>query len=190
MSLILHRPQKNHESSCEPVLPSHRYLFIAGPIMGARDFQSEATDLLAAELPPRQVLHVASPRWTDIAPGRRREPGAQRAWEKAHYRQAVKLGSAGVVMFYIAAETPDAPVPNEPGRAYGQGTRSEFSEVVGAKLFAPHPVQLVVGIDPEHSGRGLGEYRHTAAELGIPIHEGLEATCVAAAALILPQPAQ
>ncbi|HSX34929.1 MAG TPA: hypothetical protein VLF62_04765 [Candidatus Saccharimonadales bacterium] len=191
MPVILHRPYAGESSYCGVSQPdSPRFTgplaFIAGPIMGAPDFQTPAGAAIVAAMPENEMVHIADPRWTNIPPdGGRLAPNHQRAWEKRHYRAAARLGERGVVLFYIAAETSEAPVPNRPGRAYGQGTRSEFSEVIGMMQTANHPVQLVLGIDAAHSGTGLGEYRHTAAEFGIPIHEGLQPTCQAAAALLI-----
>jgi hypothetical protein len=168
-------------------------VFFAGQIKGALDWQAEATQSFESIVTPEKNLHVVNPRWTNIAPADKLEPHAQRTWEKRHYRTAATAGRSGVrgvVMFYIAAENPLAEVPNPPGRAYGQGTRSEFSEIIGGKFFGAFDIELVLGIDPAHSGHGLKEYRHSAEEFGLHIHESLGATVAAAANIIFPQPAR
>lgn len=138
-------------------------------------------------MPPSRTLHISNPRWTDIPPADRLRPDDQRTWEKRHYRNAVHLGETGLgaVVFWVPAESPTAPVPNDPGRAYGQGTGREFSEVIGMREMAPFDVQVVLGIDPNHSGRGLHEYYHTAKEFGIPIHSSFGAVLNAAVQLVM-----
>jgi hypothetical protein len=158
--------------------------------MGSKDWQTDAHSRVYAVATPDQKLHLANPRWTGVPLADKLPRGEQRSWEKYHYRAAMaagRQGVKGVVLFWVAADEQAVDVPNRPGRAHGQGTRSEFSEVIGARQFAPHDVGLVLGIDPEHSGRGLSEYRHTAEEFGIPIHESLGATVTAALDIIYPR---
>ena len=100
---------------------------------------------------------------------------------------AGETGVKGVVVFGIAGDHLVAPGPNKPGRAYGQGTGREFSEVIGARQVAPYPVELVLGIDLTHGGQGMSEYYHTADEFGLPIYHDLGATVNAALDIVLPE---
>ncbi|HSW98599.1 MAG TPA: hypothetical protein VLF71_02060 [Candidatus Saccharimonadales bacterium] len=134
-------------------------------------------------IPPNEIAHLVNPRWTDIIPERRNQPHDQRTWEKAHYlavaRMALEKGNQSVAVFYLAAQDPDAPAPNESGRAYAQGTRSEFSDLVGlsrmAQWLGKRAVPIVIGFE-NPSMPGLSEYRHVANEFGWQIHQGLPAT--------------
>ncbi len=160
-------------------------MFFAGPILGANNWQENGVQnakIIAAEA--KQTIHVANPRWTTIAPDKRLAKNEQRNWEKEHIRHIALMRKFGAVVFWIAAQDKNADPPNPPGRAYGQGTRAEFSHVTGMK-FMDDDIQIVLGIDPNHDGHGLHEYRHTAREFGLPVHDSLPAAIKSGAELIL-----
>jgi hypothetical protein len=192
MSIILHRPTTQEIESCK-LNDGNPQLFLAGPILGARDWQGVGVRALEHVLPDDIDVHVSNPRWDTIPPQEKFPQTDQRSWEKRHYRAALnagKWGTRGVMLFFIDSESHQAPTPNPPNRAYAQGTRSEFSEAVGAHLFADHQVDIVLGMSAAHDahGHGLFEYRHTAEELGLKIHLGLPDTLRAAAELLVAPP--
>jgi len=193
MSIIHHRPTTHEADNCgiEDASPQ---LFLAGPILGARDWQKVATTALPRLLPPDMDVHVSNPRWDTVPLNEKLDKDSQRTWEKRHYRAALaagEWGARGVMLFYLIHEEPlRAVTPNPPLRSYAQGTGHEFSEAAAAEFFTPYDVDIVLGMHPQFvaAGKGLHEYRHTAAELGLEIHTGLMPTLRAAAELLM-QPA-
>lgn len=99
----------------EIVETSSPVIFLAGPIQGGPDWQSEAASLIH-DLDPGVV--VASPR-RDYPEGTFVYE-RQVDWETHFLRTA---GRTGVVAFWLAAQ-----VEETPGRAYAQTTRFELAE--------------------------------------------------------------
>ncbi len=145
-------------------------IFLAGPIQGAPDWQSEAIAHFK-EIDPK--LHIASPRRPRLG-----DPGEftdnlyneQVDWEHHHLATAV---SYGVVMFWLAAE-----VERHPGRAYAQTTRFELGEAVALNYLKGAP--LVVGIEEGFSGARYIR-RTLAAKTKVKPIINLRDTCEAAA---------
>lgn len=105
---ILLQPPEIVETT-EPVI------FLAGPIQGGPDWQSEATS----------IIHNLDPSIVVASPRRDYPEGTfvyerQVDWETHFLRTA---GRAGVVAFWLAAQ-----VQETPGRAYAQTTRFELAE--------------------------------------------------------------
>src|SRR5262245_33721694 len=90
-------------------------VFLAGPIQGAPDWQSQAVSALAGLAPG---LHVANPRRVYL-PGQF-EFDPQVDWETHHLRRAA---ADGVILFWAAKE-----VEHDCARAYAQTTRFELAE--------------------------------------------------------------
>ncbi|AMV27610.1 hypothetical protein VT84_24625 [Gemmata sp. SH-PL17] len=90
-------------------------VFLAGPIQGAPDWQSEAIRWFAEHAP---TISVASPR----RPGPRISSDyvAQVDWETHHLRRAA---GHGVILFWLACEA-----VNVPGRVYAQTSRFELAD--------------------------------------------------------------
>lgn len=143
-------------------------VFLAGPIQGAPDWQSEAVDIFADRIPPAKKVHLANPRRDTFNDGPF-DKDEQLTWEKSHLRHARDYGC---LLFWLAAESEDAPAPNKPGRAYAQTTRIEFGRAVGWRDYAA-TMAISLGIDPAYEG-SVDYYRHTAAEVGIPVYDSLE----------------
>ena len=115
-------------------------VFLAGPIQGAPDWQSEAAEYIHT-LEPRMV--VASPR-KDYPEGTFVYE-KQVDWETHYLRAAGKLG---VIAFWLAAQTADTP-----GRSYAQTSRFELAEW---KMHHERDgVRLTVGIED-----GFGNARY------------------------------
>lgn len=123
------------------IIPVHRPLiFLAGPIQGAPDWQSEAI----------RTIHDIDDSVVVASPRKDYEPGTfmydkQVDWETHYLRLA---GRQGVVGFWLAAQTQETP-----GRAYAQTTRFELAEW---KLRHERDgARLVVGIE-----EGFGNARY------------------------------
>jgi len=142
-------------------------IFLAGPIQGSPDWQTETALELTHHL---KDAHVASPR--RITEDKNFDYKEQVRWEKDHLRRARNLG---VIMFWFAAQ--DHALEYEKGRAYSQTTRIEMGKVIGWREFTQFPI--VIGFDPEYTPQGGGSERYMrddAEENNIPVYDSLDDT--------------
>lgn len=167
MALVLHLPPK--AVAIEAGQPS---VFLAGPIQGAPDWQSESVETFEKIWNGDQVLNIFSPRRATLKSDF--DYQAQTDWEKAGLRQASKNG---VIVFWFAAR--DFALPYEEGRAYAQTSRVEFGRVFGWKDYKPG-INVAIGIEPGYSGSEK-YFKTCAAEFNIKIHDNLESLCKAVA---------
>jgi len=144
-------------------------IFLAGPIQGAADWQSEAACWLAAADP---AVHIASPR-REYPPGEF-DYAAQVNWETHYLRQAA---SNGVILFWLASEAVSIP-----GRAYAQTTRFELAE--WKVRHERDGVRMVIGIEEGFSGARYIRHRFGQDCPNVSIVSTLSATCRAAIDLI------
>jgi len=148
-------------------------VFLAGPIRGARDWQSWAIEILTKTDP---LLNIASPR----RPGGNKkfvnnDGEEQTTWEHYHMERTLP---DGVILFFLAKET-----THYCDGAYAQTSRFEL-----AWKFCEHRflgTQIVIGIEPGFSNRHY--IRETISEHAphIPIRETLAATCAETIRLVL-----
>src|SRR5437867_367571 len=129
-------------------------VFLAGPIQGSPDWQSEAIALLQ-QLAPE--LHVASPRLEYLDDTFVYE--RQVDWETHHLRLAAQIGA---ILFWLARE-----VEHRSDRAYAQTTRFELAEW---KLRHERDgVKLVVGIENGFSGARYIRHRFAQDCPAVPV---------------------
>lgn len=144
-------------------------IFLAGPIQGTGDWQSEASQmLLAGQL---EVL-VASPR-RDFSPDEF-DYGGQVDWETYHLRRAAEHG---VILFWLAREQ-----EHLPSRAYAQTSRFELAE--WKVQHEQRQVKLVVGLEEGFSGTKYIRRRFSQDCPEVPILTSLAETCASALALL------
>lgn len=98
----------------EYVSSEQNLIFLAGPIQGTSDWQSDAIKILTALKPN---VCIASPRRKKFENVSYDE---QVEWETENLRKA---GKNGVIMFWLASESEQIP-----GRSYAQTTRAELFE--------------------------------------------------------------
>lgn len=121
-------------------------IFLAGPIQGAPDWQSEAAT----------IIHDIDATITVASPRKDYEDGTfvyerQVDWETHFLRIA---GRHGVVAFWLAAQTVDTP-----GRAYAQTTRFELAEW---KMHHQYEgAKITIGIE-----KGFGNERYIRRRFG------------------------
>jgi len=142
-------------------------VFLAGPIQGSPDWQTETAIKMTNYI---DDLHVASPR--RIEEGKDFDYKQQVTWEKAHLRRSRELG---VIMFWFASQ--DMALEYEAGRSYAQTTRIEIGRAFGWHDAKPFP--LVIGFDPQYTENGGGSERYIRAmaqESQIPVLDSLEDT--------------
>lgn len=155
------------------IAPEHRetdrpVIFLAGPIQGAPEWQTEAIRIIASLAP--EVI-IATPR-------RQRSSNfnydEQVEWETEYLNRAAENG---VILFWLANE-----VESIPGRVYAQTTRFEISE--WKYRHQRDGVNLAVGIEAGFVGDRYIRKRFTNDCPDITIHDTLEATCRQALTLL------
>jgi hypothetical protein len=117
-----------------------RVLFLAGPILGAPDWQRDAVGMVHHRMPE---AIVASPRRDYQRDQLPYLPEAQFDWESRWLRRAA---AAGVILFWLAAQ-----VEEIPGRAYAQTSRWELGEW-STRAEGDPSILLVVGIEDGFTG--------------------------------------
>lgn len=138
-------------------------IFLAGPIQGAPDWQSKATDIIHSQVPE---IAIASPR--KEYPEGTFVYEDQVDWETHYLSRAANFGAT---MFWLARQTEETP-----GRAYAQTSRFELGEC--KMRHERDGAILVVGIED-----GFGNSRYIRRRLNqdcpdVPILDSLQATCV------------
>jgi hypothetical protein len=137
-------------------------IFLAGPIQGTGDWQSEARKLIHARRP--EVI-VASPRRTYL-PGEF-DYGKQVDWETHHLRRAAQNGA---ILFWLAREE-----EHVPSRAYAQTSRFELAE--WKMRHERDGVKIVIGIEKGFSGERYIRRRFSQDCPEVPLLETLLETC-------------
>lgn len=170
---LLYPPLKWH------VKDEGKLVFLAGPIQGAEDWQSKASEILHKGNPD---LLIANPR-VDKYPspeelqetlGVTDEWILQVSWETAHLRTASKTGA---IMFWLAKEA-----EHFCERAFGQTTRFElaewFTHYKYRKVNQPdNPLKVIVGIDHDFPGAKYIIHRIFDDCPEFKVGNSLEATC-------------
>lgn len=145
------------------------FIFLAGPIQGADDWQSEAIELIHGM---SDAVHVASPRRSGTRAGEFTEEmyHEQVDWEHDFLSRTMEHG---VVLFWLAREA-----EHDCDRAYAQTTRFELGEA--ATLHRVLGANVVVGF--EEGFTNARYLRRTIAKKmpDIPQFDSLDATCRAA----------
>lgn len=143
-------------------------IFLAGPIQGAPDWQTEAAKHIY-DLDPSIV--VASPR-KDYPEGTFVYE-KQVDWETYFLRTA---GQTGVIVFWLAAQVEDTP-----GRSYAQTTRFELAEW---KMHHEYEgTKLTIGIEEGFGNARYIRRRFAQDAPGVPIADSLEEMCRSAVEL-------
>jgi len=136
-----------------PVSPDKDYsdkkiVFLAGPIMGAPDWQSQAIKDLAD-----LDVYVANPRRENVV---NFNLDLQVDWESKF------LALADVIMFWIPPKASDVV-----GRDYAQTTRFELSEWAAKTNYNRHHKKIVIGIDDAFYGKSYIVKRLNAENMSI-----------------------
>ncbi len=144
-------------------------IFLAGPIQGARDWQTDAVRHIR-DLSPTTV--IASPRRLSQSRGEFGEAmyREQVTWEHRHLEMAA---SHGTILFWLAREA-----EHRCDRSYAQTTRLELGIALGWHQFRGS--RVVVGVE-----EGFSNARYIRHTLGIkypdvPVLGDLQETCAAA----------
>ncbi len=143
-------------------------LFLAGPIQGAPDWQSQAVHLLSGLYKGSRPLLVFNPRHQYNEGEFNKDIQVQ--WEKNHLLRAGKLGA---IMFWFARR--DESLPYEEGRLYAQTSRIEFGRIIGWKDYN-RLINTAVGIEDGYIGNEH-YIRSTAFEHSIPVYSSLAEVC-------------
>ena len=152
----------------EHVSSEQRMIFLAGPIQGAPDWQSDAVNILIALKPD---ICIASPRRESFEEVNYDE---QVNWETENLRKA---GENGVIMFWLAKENEQIS-----GRSYAQTSRAELFE--WKVRHERDGAKIVIGIEEGFTGSRYIKKRFDRDCPDVPILESLEETCKRALEMI------
>ena len=152
----------------EHVSSEQRMIFLAGPIQGAPDWQSDAVNILIALKPD---ICIASPRRESFEEVSYDE---QVNWETENLRKA---GENGVIMFWLAKENEQIS-----GRSYAQTSRAELFE--WKMRHERDGAKIVIGIEEGFTGSRYIKKRFDRDCPDVPILESLEETCKRALKMI------
>lgn len=154
--------------------PVRPLVFLAGPIQGAPQWQSEAIKYFQDHVPD---VDVASPRRPEDST-KLDDAGkhAQAEWEFAYLRTAVVRG---VVLFWCPKE-----VASIPGRAYAQTTRMELGEHLAYLRSGTIYNGVAVGIEPGFTGEWYIKKWISAKTPVVVVQSSLVDTCRQAQMLI------
>ena len=144
-------------------------VFLAGPIQGAEDWQSKATELIRKISPS---LHIASPRKEYLDDEFVYEK--QVDWETHYLRRAA---NNGVILFWLAKEN-----KHNCERAYAQTSRFELAE--WKVRSEGEGIKLVIGIEDGFTGARYIRRRFSQDSPYVSILDSLSATCEKAADLL------
>jgi len=147
--------------SPEYVPSKQRVIFLAGPIQGALDWQSNAINILTTL---KSNICIASPRREKFEGVNYDE---QVDWETENLRKA---GKNGVIMFWLAREGKQIQ-----GRSYAQTTRAELFE--WKVRHERDGAKIVIGIEEGFSGAKYIRRRFGQDCPDVPILNSLEETC-------------
>ena len=139
-----------------------KVIFLAGPIQGAIDWQSQAVEYLQTLT---EEIYLANPRRHYLGDDFFYE--AQVDWETHYLRRAA---AKGTILFWLSAEH-----SHHPQRAYAQTTRFELAEW---KIRAERDqVNLVLGIEAGFSNSRYIRRRFAQDAPRVPILDDLDQTC-------------
>ena len=147
-----------------PLSDDEEVVFLAGPIQGAPDWQS---DFATRIMERRPGLVIATPRAPIDIQRDEFDFNAQVDWEDEHLWRAAKLGG---IVFYFAAQ--DKALPYREGRAYAQTTRIELGKILGWRKFMP--LNLAVGFDLDYEGGSERYIRRMCERDEVPVATGDE----------------
>lgn len=139
-----------------------KVLFLAGPIQGAPDWQSDAIEIIHSL---DSGLIIASPR--RVYPEGEFVYEKQVDWETSYLRRAAKYGG---IMFWLANQTEETP-----GRPYAQTSRFELGEWKVEHINQNTP--MAIGIEEGFSNARYIRRRFTQDCPEIPILDNLQETC-------------
>jgi hypothetical protein len=153
----------------EIVEVDEKVIFLAGPIQGAPDWQTQAIE----------IIHTLDSGIVVASPRKEYEEGTfvyerQVDWETHYLETAARLGA---IAFWLAEQVNDTP-----GRAYAQTSRFELGE--WKTRHAQGGINLVVGIEV---GFGNAKYIHRRFSQDcpyVPILDSLENTMAEAVKLV------
>lgn len=142
-----------------------RLLFLAGPIQGTSDWQSEAITLIKGL---DKDIAIANPRREYL--GDSFMYAKQVDWETHFLRLAAQRGG---IIFWLARER-----DHDPARAYAQTTRFELAE--WKEKHMRDGVKLFIGIEEGYSGARYVRHRFAQDCPETIIYDSLAETCRAA----------
>lgn len=150
--------------------PDNPVVFLAGPVQGAHDWQSEVAEVLLENEPSLSIVSPRGPEGLYQPPSTWLTDEEQTPWEKHHLRLA---RDSGVLAMWMAAQDYDTP-----GRAFAQTSRIEFGRIAGWLDYNPS-VHFVFGVHPGYRGGNRRYFEEVCDEFAIPVQDKLDEWCEA-----------
>jgi hypothetical protein len=179
MRLVLPKTSASLKDQTGPVF------FLAGPILGAGDWQHTACELLAKQVPDALIVNPC--RYTESHPlYRHRLPSysdnpdnyeRQTDWEREYLALAAYGSFGGSIIFWLPCQCQ----PREDGKPYACDTYGELGEWRG-QLMGRSNARFVIGAEPGFPGLSVIKrnfdyaFRHDLLSTGFPIAGTLEET--------------
>lgn len=150
---------------------ANKLLFLAGPIKGSDDWQSQAIATIN-KLEPS--IAIANPRRENMDELNPNEWTVQVEWETLHLRMA---SANGGIMFWLAPE-----INHDCSNPFAKTTRFEFAEWLThykyrKQLNPDKPLKIILGIDDKFPGRDYIIYRVFSDCPEFVVATTLEETC-------------
>lgn len=162
--------------------------FLAGPILGADDWQHRMTLLLDAAVPDCIIANPSPytpdhPLYANRLNGNEIELLDRTLWERHYLEHAGITWARGCIIFWLATESNRS--PRVDGKPYAMDTRGELGEWRG-RAMGNKMVRQVIGADPEFPGL-LNITVNTRYALGehFPFYTTMEETVAAAVAVAM-----
>ncbi|HYD03658.1 MAG TPA: nucleoside 2-deoxyribosyltransferase domain-containing protein [Alphaproteobacteria bacterium] len=157
-------------------------IFLAGPIKGAPDWQSQAIEIISQYSKSWNIIYIASPRpavkkylENQILRGVNMEDQKQREWEWYHQNIAAKNG---VIMFWFPGKDHEVP-----GKSYGLITSNEFGYWT-ARHQMDNSIKLAIGSDGRFNQWNVFNFDIKFNVPDITVRDSLEETCIHAINLL------
>lgn len=155
-----------------------KLLFLAGPIIGASQWQKAAIEHIEKANPN---ITIANPRREELKELTRDDWVVQVEWETSHLRLA---SAKGAIMFWLSAED-----EHKCDNPFAKTTRFELAEWLThykyRKIHKPeNKIKLILGVDDKFSGRDYIIYRVFDDCPEFVVATTLEETCQLAVAAL------
>jgi hypothetical protein len=158
-------------------LKGHPFIYLAGPMHGAPNWQRTATTILRTS-GYREV--IVSPRFDAIHESMSSSPyGEDLAWRHFYIKKA--LMRKGAILFWLTKE-----VPSDPSHAHAGIMRFELGLILGHLMHegtAKEKTSVVVGVEEGFLGEHYVRENFKLLAPHVPFVHSLEDACRAAAAL-------
>jgi len=137
--------------------------------------------------PLSEGVEAGNPRWTDISHKAKLSVSERRNWNITHRNIAAHAGRRGLFLYYAAAINKSA-IPAYSKQVFDHAAETELTLLAATSQLAELGTPVLLGIDETRPLDGMQGMLEHAKENDIPVYDGIEEACAAAAALLLQPP--